>query len=333
MKKQKYNSPNFKKSIFLNTEETHVIKPTTFLTLLPKFFKNNIGRYPLKDLNFRSEISEFMEIPTNDTITWLGHSSVIIEIDGIRILTDPAWSKNASPVNGAGPRRFFNSPIQASDKIHFDYILISHNHYDHLDKKTILDLAMGDYTIICPLGVGIKLANWGISMNRIHELDWWEEFEISNKVKLICTPARHFSGRGFGDRNKTLWCSFVIKGKNNIVFFGADSGYSSDFEKIGNKYGPFNITLLEIGASSIYWPDIHMGPENAVKAHFDLKGNLLFPIHWGTYNLAMHHWKEPVEKIIELTRKEKIKLILGIPGNKISIKDEEHISYWWNEIS
>jgi L-ascorbate metabolism protein UlaG (beta-lactamase superfamily) len=330
MEKSILNSKNFNGKIFLNSEKTTVIKPSEFLTILPKFFKKVPERKPkIVPGPFHVDLEKLNKTENDLNIIWLGHSSVLIQIDGLNILTDPAFGKHASPVPGFGPKRFFPSPLTLEEMPNIDYVLCSHNHYDHLDKKTIKLLAKKNVKFICPLGVGQNLLKWGIDRSQFLELNWWDDFNLSEDVKIIATPSRHFSGRGLGDRNKSLWCSFAIVGKNKKLFYGADSGFMTGFEEIGEKIGPFDISMLEIGASSPYWPDIHMGPEKAVKAHKLLKAEILLPIHWGTFNLAMHPWKEPVIKVIELAKENQIKLFLPIPGAIHKIDGKEMISKWW----
>jgi len=332
MEKQHYTSPNFNGKIFVNTETTNVLNPGAFISILPKFFKRVEGRLPKTPPGpFTIDSSLFNEHIDKERVTWLWHSSVLIEMEGIRLLTDPAWGKFASPVPGFGPKRFFSSPVDINKLPLIDYILLSHDHYDHLDKNTIREFGKTDVKFICSLGVGKWLRKWKIDNSRIKELDWWDEVILNESLKLILTPARHFSGRGTGDRNTTLWGSFTLIGKSKRIFFGADSGYFDGFKIIGEKYGPFDLTMLEIGASSPYWPDIHMGPEKAMKAHTDLQGKLLLPIHWGTFNLAMHPWKEPVQKIIELANEMNQKLLLPVPGKINEINGNEFISRWWDE--
>jgi len=325
------SSRNFKGKIFLNSEKTTVIKPGKFLTLLPKFFKKVPNRLPkITPGPFEVDLLTLKKIEEEKSkIVWLGHSSVLIQINGLNILTDPAFGKHASPVPGFGPKRFFPSPIEIEELPPIDLVLISHNHYDHLDKKTIKKLEKLNTNFICPIGVGKYLINWGIGTSRISELNWWEEYQLNENVKIVVTPARHFSGRGLRDRNKSLWCSFAIIGKNKRVFFGADSGFFKGFEEIGKKLGPFHLSMLEIGASSPHWPDIHMDPEKAISAHSLLNAEVLLPIHWGTFNLAMHTWKEPVQKIIELSKKKQVKLLLPTPGSICEINGKELISGWW----
>lgn len=328
------NKPeNFNGKIFLNSEITTVIKPGEFLTILPKFFKKVPERKPrIVPGPFNGDIGKLNKTEKDQlNVTWLGHSSVLIQLDGLNILTDPAFGKHASPVPGFGPKRFFPSPVTMEKIPVIDYVLFSHNHYDHLDKKTTKILGKKNVKFICPLGVSKNLLKWGIDRSQIIEIDWWEEYLLNSDVKLTSTPARHFSGRGLYDRNKSLWCSFVIKGKTKNVFFGADSGFMTCFEDIGKKYGPFDISMLEIGASSPYWPDIHMGPEKAIKAYKMLNADLFLPIHWGTYNLALHPWKEPVRKVMEFAKNNQVKLFLPAPGTSHKIDGKEVISKWWEK--
>lgn len=333
MTKSSYHSKNFNGKIFLNSEKTTVLKPGEFLTILPKFLKKVPDRKPKNALGpFNVDLNSLQKKEEEKLIiAWMGHSSVLIQIDGLNLLTDPAFGKYASPVSGFGPKRFFPSPINVEELPPIDFVLLSHDHYDHLDKKTIKKFINHSSNFICPLGVGKHLLKWGIRISRISEMDWWEDYILSKNVKLIATPARHFSGRGLNDRNKSLWCSFVITGKSKRLFFGADSGLHEGFEEIGRKFGPFDISMLEIGASNPYWPDIHMGPEKAIQAHTMLNAEILLPIHWGTFNLAMHPWKEPVQKIIELSKLHQVKLLLPAPGSICEIDGKELISEWWEK--
>jgi L-ascorbate metabolism protein UlaG (beta-lactamase superfamily) len=261
-------------------------------------------------------------------ITLVGHSSLLIEIDGKRILTDPVWSERTSFLSFIGPKRFFQPPMTLEDLPKLDAIIISHDHYDHLDKNTIKFFAgREDIQFYTSLKVGKYLKKWGIIPNFISQMDWGESMMIGNDVVLTATPARHFSGRGLINRNTTLWSSWVIKGPNHNIFFGADSGWFPGFADIGEAYGPFDLTMLEIGAYGQYWPDIHMGPDNASNAHIALKGKIMMPIHWGTFNLAPHAWYEPIERLVEYGKTKNIKLFIPAPGAPTEVK--EYNSEWW----
>jgi len=261
-------------------------------------------------------------------ITWMGHSGILIEIDGKRILTDPVWSDRASFSKFFGPKRFFKAPLALSELPPLDAVIISHDHYDHLDKETISYFAGSKIPFFCSLGVGRYLSQWGIVENYITELDWGDSVMIDNQIVVTATPSRHFSGRGILGRNETLWSSFVIKGPIHNIYFGADSGWSPSFAEIGEAFGPFDLTMLEIGAYGKYWPDIHMGPDQASNANIALKGKLMMPIHYGTFNLAPHAWYEPVEWLTAMAKEKKIALFVPSPGQPTEVSGA-YCSDWW----
>ena len=226
---------------------------------------------------------------------WLGHSSVLINIDGHLILTDPVFERKVSIV---GPTRFNEElPVTIEELPPLDVVIISHDHYDHLNKFSVQQLAGKTNVFVVPLGVGERLVKWGVPSNKIVEMNWWDEIQPTSNLTIAATPAQHFSGRGLLDRNRTLWASWVIMTPKHRVFFSGDTGYFDGFKKIGRKYGPFDVTFLECGAYNERWSNIHMLPEQTVQAFFDLGGRILQPIHWGTYNLALHPWYEPMERL------------------------------------
>jgi L-ascorbate metabolism protein UlaG (beta-lactamase superfamily) len=274
------------------------------------------------------------ESPGNHALraTWLGHSTVLIEIDGRRYLTDPIWSRRCSPVPLAGPSRFFDVPVALEDIPHLDGVIISHDHYDHLDEATIRKLAGRDIIFHVPLGVERHLVRWGISADRIREFDWWDELDLGGGHRLIAAPARHFSGRGPLQKDKTLWASWIIVGPRHRVYFGGDGGYQPAFRTIGDAYGPFDITMLEIGAYHPNWGDIHLGPEMALRAHRDLRGRSLLQIHWGTFQLALHTWTEPVEQVRSGSKEMGIRLLLPEPGQPVDGEGGSVDSGWWVKI-
>ena len=324
-------SDHFNGKIYLNPVTTDVMKPGAFFKVMRKFFSRHPGREPKASLGpFSVDLSVFQALLLQSLrITWLGHSSVLIEIDGKRFLTDPIWYDRVSPFKYFGPKRFFKNPLNIFDLPSIDFILLSHDHYDHLDKKSILHLATANIPIVTMIGVGKRLLNWGVKPSLITELDWWQSTQIFEGFTITAAPARHFSGRWINDRFKTLWGSFAIKSPEHNIFFGADSGYFDGFTAIGQKLGPFDLAMLEIGAYNEEWESIHMGPENAVQAAIDLGHPLLMPIHWGTFNLAMHPWKEPVERLIKEADRRDVKLFLPLPGETVAVRNEAYNSQWW----
>ena len=330
-----FKAPNFNGKIFLNPVPTVVTKQGTFLKILRENFfdKRKHLREPQKKLGpFSVDSNLLSALPSNTIrVTWIGHSSIIFEIDGKRFLTDPVWSDVVSPFSFIGPKRFFSPPLSLDDLPEIDGIIISHDHYDHLDKQTIKYLARTrkDTPYYCALGVSKWLKAYGVAAKNIKEFAWWDEIEIGDGFKIAAAPARHFSGRWGTDRYKTLWASWVIMSPKHRIYFGADSGMFPGFKEIGDKYGPFDLTALEIGAAHDDWEDIHMGPSKATDAHLMLKGKLMFPIHWATFNLAMHPWEEPVEDLLVCAQEKGIKLLLPEPGETVIAEEYKH--FWWRK--
>ena len=266
--------------------------------------------------------------------TWLGHATVLIEIDGMRILFDPVWARRASPSSIVGPKRFFDVPLAIEDVPLFDAVVASHDHYDHLDRGVIQALAKAQPKVrfIVPLGVGAHLEKWGVAPERVTDLDWWESTTVG-ALTLTATPARHFSGRGFSDRNHTLWASWSVKGPAHRVFHSGDTGPFAGFSEIGAQQGPFDLTLIKIGAYGEGWPDIHVTPEQAVDANVSLRGLAMLPIHWGTFNLAFHSWDEPAERVVAAAVKNGTKLFVPRPGESIEPSDTARITPWWRQVN
>jgi L-ascorbate metabolism protein UlaG (beta-lactamase superfamily) len=314
---------------FVNQVPTGEVTWRDVLPMMREYAANKAEVVPLKKLGpFKTDAGIYHTLPQGGLrITWIGHSSLLIEIGGKRLLTDPMWSDRASFLSFMGPKRFFKPPIELKDLPPIDAVILSHDHYDHLDKKTIRHFAGTSIPFYCPLGLKPILSEWGIVPNYISEMDWGDSVMIGDVI-LTATPSRHFSGRGVTHRNETLWASFVIKSPRHNVFFGADSGWFPGFKEIGEDLGPFDLTILEIGAYGKHWLDIHMGPDHATNAHLALKGKLMMPIHWGTFNLALHAWDEPIEKLMRLAAEKNIQLFIPEPGLPAEVTGPFN-SGWW----
>jgi len=261
-------------------------------------------------------------------LTWLGHSTLIVEIEGRRFLTDPMWSRRAAPSSFLGVERFYDPPLALAALPPLDAVVLSHDHYDHLDEATIRHLARGPAPFIAPLGVGAHLEHWGVTNDRITELDWWETTAVAG-VELTCTPARHFSGRTLLDRDATLWCGWVMAGRDHRVYFSGDSAMFPGFGDIGERLGPFDATMIEIGAYNAAWADVHLGPEQAALAHRAVGGGLMLPTHWGTFNLSLHGWTEPVERLMVAAQQEGIALAIPRPGQSVEPTSPPELTRWW----
>ncbi|MBI3546501.1 MAG: MBL fold metallo-hydrolase [Gammaproteobacteria bacterium] len=265
--------------------------------------------------------------------TWLGHSTVLIEIDGVRVLTDPVWGPRASPSRLAGPKRFQPVPISLRALPPIDLVVVSHDHYDHLDYPTIRELAKRNVPFVTSLGVGAHLEAWGVEAKRIVELDWWESHSLPNTgLTVIAAPSQHFSGRGLHGRNTTLWSSLVIRSPRHAVFFSGDTGLTTEYQTIRERLGPFDLVMLEVGAFHPAWGDIHLGPENALKALALLGGGPFLPIHWGTFSLAMHAWDQPAERLLELAPQAGAQLLMPRLGEAVEPAHVQDVEPWWRVV-
>jgi L-ascorbate metabolism protein UlaG (beta-lactamase superfamily) len=265
--------------------------------------------------------------------TWLGHSTVLLEIDGRRVLTDPVWGPRASPSRLIGPKRFQPVPVPMRSLPAIDLVVVSHDHYDHLDYPTIRELAKLDVPFVTSLGVGAHLEAWGVRQERIAELDWWESYTLPNaELSVTAAPSQHFSGRGLHDRNATLWSSMVIRSSRHRVFFSGDTGLTTEYTTIGEQLGPFDLVMLEVGGHHPSWGHIHLGPENALEALRLLGGGPFLPVHWGTFSLAMHAWDQPAETLLRLGPKKGAKLLMPRLGEPVEPAHGLELAPWWRAV-
>ena len=261
-------------------------------------------------------------------VTWMGHSTSLVEIDGARFLLDPVWSERPTPLNGVGPARWY-PPVIALDQLpHIDAVLISHDHYDHLDMPTVVALAQIGTTFIVPLGIGAHLEYWGVPADRIVELDWWQRTHVAG-VEIVSTPARHASGRVLFDKDATLWNGFAILGNAHRVYYSGDTGLFPAMREIGEKLGPFDCTMIEIGQYHRAWPDWHIGPEQAVQAHALVRGRVFLPVHWGLFRLAYHGWTEPIERAVAAANARGATIATPRPGESVEPTLPIVTTRWW----
>jgi L-ascorbate metabolism protein UlaG (beta-lactamase superfamily) len=263
-------------------------------------------------------------------VTWLGHSSSLVELDGARILVDPVWAERASPFSFMGPKRFYPPPLPLEDLPPLDLVLVSHDHYDHLDKDAVIQLSAVGNRFLVPLGIKALLEDWGVPAGQVTEVDWWQEHMVAG-LRITATPARHFSGRSIimADRNKRLWCGFTLHGAEHSLYYSGDTGMFDGFAEIGERLGPFDLAMIEIGAYHRLWADIHIGPEQAVQAAQLSRSRLLLPVHWATFDLAMHGWTEPGERLLVAAATAGLNLALPLPGQRVEPGLSVPDSIWW----
>lgn len=314
-------SPNFEDGKFVNVEPTVVMSDEegSMISTMLEWFRGVENGKPDSVSTVSFDVRSFLENSDNGfNFTWLGHSGVLLRMGERTIVIDPVLSKYASPVPFTNVAFNFTNPIEITDIPDIDVMIISHDHYDHLDMNTIKGLNNRVAKYLVPLGVKSHLTRWGVDPNKVHEFDWWDSMEMDS-INFICTPARHFSGRGLS-RNNTLWSSWVIDNGSNKVFFGGDSGYGKHFSTIGEKYGPFDLTFIECGQYNKKWPSIHAMPEESVQAHIDLRGEVMVPIHWSKFQLALHSWTEPVDRATKAANELDVTLMIPVIGDVVVVK-------------
>ena len=305
--------------------------PNAPMPTLREFLCGGERRVPPGPLPARSPLEAWRKPPGSGLrATWLGHSTVLIEIDGLRVLTDPVWGPRASPLRFIGPKRFQPVPVSLRSLPPIDLVVISHDHYDHLDYPTIRQLRRHAVPFVTSLGVGAHLEAWGVAAERIVELDWWESWSLPNAdLTVTAAPSQHFSGRTIKTRSTTLWSSLVIRSARHAVFFSGDTGLTTEYQMIRERLGPFDLTMLEVGAWHPAWGDMHLGPENALKAHALLGGGPFLPIHWGTFALAMHAWDQPAETLLRLRPATGAQLLMPRLGEAVEPSHGKDPEPWW----
>ncbi|MBS1582453.1 MAG: MBL fold metallo-hydrolase [Bacteroidetes bacterium] len=315
---------------FVNLVETPMDLPAgKMLQVLWRMLREGQGRRPVDAIpTVPFDRAAWERLPdTGYALAWFGHSSLLLKMDGVTFLLDPVFGERASTFSFIGPKRFrYTARMQADQLPRVDVVLLSHDHYDHLDHATIAQLT--DRRFIAPLGVGAHLERWGVPASAITELDRWEQVQVG-AVTLTLAPTRHFSGRKLGDRLRTLWGSWVIAGARQRVYFGADSGYSPTFREVGERFGPFDLALLECGAYNADWSLIHMFPEQTAQAALDVKAQRLMPIHWATFDLALHPWKEPIERLGVRAAELGLPLLTPRIGRIVQDGDPAASEPWW----
>ena len=319
-------SPNYKNGTFWNLSPTNTFaEDASLMKTMKEFFNKPSDVTPSELPALKTDLNGLK--PDETSVVWFGHSSYLVRADGMNILVDPVLSGNAAPLQFM-IRAFKGTDVYKVDDLPpIDILVLTHDHYDHLDYKTILKLRGKVKKIVCALGVGAHLDYWGISPQLVTELDWCESFKYRD-VTLIAAPARHFSGRGL-KRGQSLWCSFILKTKSSRLYLGGDSGYDSHFKKIGEFYGGFDLALLEAGQYNTSWPHIHMNPEETVQAAIDLQARVLMPVHWGKFALAMHPWNEPAKRIVKKAGELNLDVTVPRIGEPVIVGGPFHTDAWW----
>ncbi len=263
---------------------------------------------------------------------WIGHASAYVEADGMRFLLDPVFAERVSPLP-VGPRRFHAPPIALADLPPVDAVLISHDHYDHLDMDTVRHLAQRGSRFFVPLGIGAHLERWGVPLAQIEEMEWWQERSLG-PLRIVCTPTRHYSGRSLDNRSTTLWSSWSVVGPRHRFFYSGDTGYAKLFRDIGERLGPFDLAFIKIGAygPGDAWTDIHMLPEQAVQVHLDVRGKRMLPVHWSTFNLAYHDWDEPIRRTVAEAARLNVELVTPRLGEMVDADRPFQSTRWWEAV-
>ncbi|GAB2903834.1 MBL fold metallo-hydrolase [Streptomyces mayteni] len=335
------SSPQFRDGAFRNERPTRTLRAREALPLVRASFRRDLWarRTPTAPPPVvRPALVEPGGEPASGLrITWLGHATALAEIDGHRVLFDPVWGERCSPFGFVGPRRLHPTPLSLGELGRLDAVVVSHDHYDHLDMPTMRALAAADTVFVVPLGVGAHLEHWSVPAEKVVELDWHESTRVG-ELTLTATPGQHFCGRGLRNQGATLWASWAVVGPRHRVFHSGDTGYFPGFADIGAALGPFDVTMMQMGAySPEFWPDVHMTPDEGVRAHLDLSGGtprgVLLPIHWATFNLAPHPWEEPAEWSVRAARAAGVSVAVPRPGESFEPTQDLPVRPWWRALA
>jgi len=328
-------SPHYQDGAFVNLQPHPSLKASEFWDYLIEQIFGDQARVPPSALPVTTIVPAALQSPpaTGLRAIWLGHSSVYIELGGLRLLVDPVFSDYASPFDGIGPKRFHPTPIAMTDLPVIDAVIISHDHYDHLDMSTVQHLSSKGTHFIVPLGVGAHLDAWKVPKKQITELDWWESTNLDG-LTIICTPAQHYSSRGGFDYKETLWSSWSVIGTEQRFFYSGDSGYADHFENIGNRFGPFDLSIMKIGqyGPGKSWVYSHMNPEQAVKAHIAVQAGRMLPVSWGTFNIAFHDWNEPIVRTVKAANEHGVDLLTPRLGEVVIVDEPVQFLRWWEVV-
>lgn len=322
-------SANYKEGAFQNLSPTPM-KPedVSYWKMMREFFKKHPETVPAGKLPFvKTDLKKLNS--SEPVIVWFGHSSYFIRIENKNFLIDPVFSGNAAPLSFMVKAFPGSNEYTAEDMPLIDYLILTHDHYDHLDFKTIRQLRKKVNKIFCSLGISSHLKYWGVEEAKIIEMDWWQSEQLEENIKLTAAPARHFSGRGIR-RGQSLWSSFILKTSAYNLYLGGDSGYDSHFKEIGDKFGPFHIAILEAGQYNTMWPLIHMMPEETVQAAVDLKAKKLLPVHWGKFRLGMHAWNEPIKRVLAKAKELGVSVATPKIGEALPLTTQFPENNWWD---
>jgi len=321
-------SANYRDGKFRNAVESPLMKGSFWGVMKEQMFGKQVRVPPEPLPSAAPGAAAFAEPPAELQVVWLGHSTFLLEVEGKRLLVDPVFGSHASPVP-VFAKRFQAPPLFRDSLPRLDAILISHDHYDHLEMESMRHFAGRGVPFVAPLGVGAHLEGWGVPRERIIELDWWQEHDLGG-LRLVCAPAQHFSGRGLFDSRKTLWAGWSVIGRVRRVHYSGDGGYGPHFKEIGDRLGPFDLTLLENGAYDKRWPSVHMFPEEGVQAHLDLRGRALLPVHWGMFSLANHDWQDPIRRIAAAADAKGVRLLTPRLGQVLRPLEGPDPDRWWD---